>query len=264
MILSSIPSLCPHWGVYRGPDGLWLPPRSEGLARVLAKAGYGSRLRTEAMVRAGRVTIAGRVVRDPGHAVGPDSAIHLDGEVLREAERRYFVVNKPGGLDCAQLHDAARWIMPPQADLAGLEPAGRLDVRARGLLLLSNDLWWNTQVSQNATLVSGFEVLVSGQLSTVELDVVRAGMTMAAHGAFKPLRAEIAAQQDTSTLVRIDARGGHIRQVRAAFVSLRRRVLSLVRVALGPVDLQGLSSGRHRALNAAEVRALAGRQRGRP
>ena len=260
MITPASSSLCPHWAAYRDQEGLWRPPRVEGLARVLAKAGYGSRLRTEAIVRSGRVTIGGRVVRDPGHAVGPDSTVHLDGEVLREAERHYLALNKPGGLDCAQLHDPARWILPPEADLAGLEPAGRLDMRARGLLLLSNDLWWNTQVSQNAALVRGFDVLIAGQVSSMELDVIRAGMTVSPHGHFKPLRAEVAAQQEAGTLVRVDVRGGHIRQVRAAFIALRRRVLGLARVQVGPVDLQGLTTGRHRSLNAAEMRAMAGRR----
>ncbi len=44
---------------YRAADGRWRPPRAEGLARVLAKAGYGARARAADMGRAGRVTVDG-------------------------------------------------------------------------------------------------------------------------------------------------------------------------------------------------------------
>ena len=259
MPLRSVTSPCPDWAAYRGPDGAWRPSRPEGLARVIARAGYGTRPRVEDLIRSGRVTVGGRVVRDPGRAVGPDSEIHLDGHLLCEAPRHYLLLNKPAGLECHHLREQSRWIPPlPALDLTGLEPAGRLDGRASGLLLLSNDLWWNDAVCRHTDLVRGFEVQIEGRLSATELDVIRAGLSVPNHGAFKPLRLEVVSHSDRSTRVRLDVRGVPIRLVRGVFKALRHQVLHLSQVMLGPVAIDGLASGRHRGLTIVEIRALAG------
>jgi 23S rRNA pseudouridine2605 synthase len=247
------------WPAYRRPDGSWLPPRREGLVRVLAKAGYGARNRAQALVHDGRLTIDGRVVRDPGQPVGPDSEVRLDGEVLREAERRYLVMHKPAGVECqpqgASGRDVGRFL---GSDALGLEPAGRLATRSRGLLLLSNDLWWNTRVSANDRLERGYEVLIGGMASRAELDVLCAGMMLPSLGHVRADQAVVVGERPGGSLVRLTMRGGHDRQIRGAFTALRREVLRLVRVSLGPVSLQGLAGGQHRSLSAVEIRALAG------
>lgn len=225
----------------------------------MAKAGYGARPRAEALIRSGRVTVAGHVVRDPGQAVGPDCEIHLDGLVLCEAPRHYLLLNKPAGLECHHLRDRSRWIGPlPAADLSGLEPAGRLDGRASGLLLLSNDLWWNDAVCRNQGQVRGFEVLVEGKLNAAEFDVIRAGLSVPNVGAFKPLRLDSVSSSGRNTRVRLDVRDVPIRQVRGVFKALRHQVLHLSQVMVGPVEVHGIASGRHRHLTLAEIHALAG------
>lgn len=257
MPVQSYRSPCPKWEAYRGPDGAWRPPRSEGLARVVAKAGYGARPRVEAMIQAGRLTVSGQVVRDPGCAVGPESIIHLDGEVLREAPRHYLAVNKPFGIDCLHLRDSSYRsgeLLP--VDMVGVEPAGRLDVRTAGLLLMSNDNWWNTQLSRDGNLVRRFEALLAGQLTQAELDLIRAGVFIPQHGTCKPLAIEIVPRSARDTLLRLDVHGGQARQIRTLFGTLRHQVLRLVRLGIGPVSLQGLGSGKHRLLTLTEVQLL--------
>lgn len=249
------------WPAYRQADGSWRPPRREGLARLLAKAGYGARPRTEALVRQGRLTVDGRVVRDPGHPVEPESAVRLDGEVLREAPRHYLAMHKPGGVECqpqgGSRNDVGRYLT---ADLIGLEAAGRVAARSRGLLLLSNDHWWNTLVCANDRLERGYEVLIDGQVGRAELDVICAGMHLPALGHVRADLAVVVGERPEGSVVRVSIRGGHDRQIRASFAAVRRQVLRQVRISLGPVTLHGLDGGQHRALNAAEIRALVGPQ----
>jgi len=243
---------------YRCADGSWRPPRAEGLARVLAKAGYGARTRTEDLVRAGRVAVDGRVASDPATAVEPGQEIRLDGNLLCEAPRRYVAMSKPSGADCQARRGVGRSVhdyLP--ADAVGLEPAGRLDARARGLLLLSNDQWWNTRVAQDPTLERTYEVLVSGTVSTVELDVIRAGMILPSLGSFKPVRADVLAEEDQRTRLVMVLRGGQQRQIRPVLITLRHEVLWLVRTGIGAVTLKGLHPGQWRELTDAEVRQLA-------
>lgn len=243
---------------YRCADGSWRPPRPEGLARVLAKAGYGARPRTEALVRAGRITIDGRLESDPAFAVDRTQELRLDGEILREAERRYLALHKPAGIDCQERRRAGRWIGDylPEA-IVGLEPVGRLDVRARGLMLVSNDLGWNVQISGDQNLERRYEVVVSGRLSSLALDVVRSGMSLSGQGTFRPHRVDILVADEERTRLEICLRKGHHRQMRSAFTMLRHPVLSTVRTGVGPVDLADLPSGATRDLEPAEIQRLA-------
>ncbi len=73
----------------------WHPEKLEGLARTLARAGYGSRNRTAEIVRSGRVRLDSKVVVDPSAPVEPQQTIELDGKPLIEAMRRYFAFHKP-------------------------------------------------------------------------------------------------------------------------------------------------------------------------
>ncbi len=243
---------------YHCADGSWRPSRPEGLARVIAKAGYGARPRVEAVVRAGRVTVDGVVELDPGRAVDRPHEVRLDGVVLREAPRRYLLLHKPAGVDCQERRHAGRWIgdyLPE--DATGLEPVGRLDLRSRGLLLVSNDLAWNDAVSRDHKLERRYEVAVSGTVSSPVLDVLRAGMSVAGQGPFRPMQVEVLVAADDRTRIGLLVRGGHQRLVRTVFTNLRHEVLSIVRTGLGPVTLADLPSGGSRDLKQAEIQRLA-------
>jgi len=211
------------------------------------------------LVREGRVTINGEVVKDPSCPVDREQEIRLDGSILREAPRRYLVFHKPSGIDCQPRRSMGSWIgdLLPR-DGVGLEPAGRLDIRARGLMLVSNDLWWNSEVTESTNLERRYEILVSGEVSELELDVLRAGISIPNQGKFKPVRSEIKSREGQRTRISLTIKGGHYRQVRAALESLRHEVMAISRVAIGAVSLVGVDQGRYRDLAPAEVRALVG------
>ena len=241
---------------YRCRDGAWRPPRPEGLARVLAKAGYGSRPRAEEMVGLGRVAVDGVVVTDPGHAVDRGSDIRLDGEVLREAARRYLVMHKPAGVACAPT-GSHRWIghfLP--RDAVGLEPVGRLDNRNRGLLLVTNDQWWRTAVAQSESLPRRYRVTVAGAVPPLALDLMRAGVAVPGQGRFRPTELQLVATDSQRTVVDVTLPGSHHRAVAAAFQMLRHEVMAVVRTGLGPVRLGDLAAGEWRDLTPDEVQQL--------
>ncbi len=248
---------CPY-ARYRRSDGTWRPPRAEGLARILAKAGYGARPRAAQLVQAGRVAVAGKVVRDPARAVEPDLAITLDGEPLREAPRLYLALHKPRGVDCQERPHAGRWIgdlLPPEA--VGLEPAGRLDPRARGLMLVSNDLWWNARVAEATDLERRYQIVVRGSIDRMALDLVRTGVSLPSQGTVRPLWVQVRQETGRQTTVEVAVRGGHHRQIRTVFTTLRYEVLSMVRSGFGPLDLEALAPGASRPLTPVEVQQLA-------
>src|SRR3954471_24088244 len=70
-----------------------------GLARAISKIGYCSRSRAFEAIRAGRVKLNGRVLRDgetPVH-LGKDQ-IEVDGRELIAQARVYLALNKPRGV----------------------------------------------------------------------------------------------------------------------------------------------------------------------
>lgn len=243
---------------YRAADGRWRPPRPEGVARVLAKAGYGARPRTEALVRSGRVTIAGVVIDDPGHPITRGDEVELDGQPLVEAPRRFLMLNKPAGYDCqlgrSDLRSITR-LLPPE--MVGLELAGRLDARASGLVLVSNHLAWNTHVAETDALERRYEVSVQGDVTPILLDVLRAGIALPGAGHFKPDAIDVIAETGATRRLLVVLRGVHARKIRAAFASVRCEVVGMVRIGYGPLTLGDLERGRWCALTPNQYEPLA-------
>src|SRR5690349_8745803 len=70
------------------------------LARALSKLGLASRAEAIRLIQAGRVTVSGRVVSDPGHPVNPErTAIAIDGGgAVTRAARVVILLHKPRGV----------------------------------------------------------------------------------------------------------------------------------------------------------------------
>src|SRR5207248_1609654 len=69
----------------------------ERLQKIIAHAGYASRREAEAMMRAGRITLNGRVVTELGTRADPErDHIKVDGKLITRAEEhRYIIIYKP-------------------------------------------------------------------------------------------------------------------------------------------------------------------------
>ena len=72
----------------------------ERLQNVLSHAGVASRRRAAELIAAGRVTVDGVVVKEPGERVNPATAkISVDGKPLSAAEpKRTVMLYKPVGV----------------------------------------------------------------------------------------------------------------------------------------------------------------------
>src|SRR5438132_10852373 len=113
------------------------------LQKLLASAGIASRRASEELIAAGRVTVNGQVMTEPGSKADPDSDdIRINGKPIpREVERVYIVLNKPTGyVTTVRDRHAEHTVMELVRAAPGrLYPVGRLDADSAGLLILSND-----------------------------------------------------------------------------------------------------------------------------
>ena len=127
------------WGVC---FGIIFQDMEERLQNVLSHAGVASRRKAAEIIAAGRVTVDGVVVKEPGERVDPATAkISVDGKPLAAAEpKRTVMLYKPVGVlsstsDPFGGKTVAELVTTPER----LVPVGRLDKDSEGMLLMSND-----------------------------------------------------------------------------------------------------------------------------
>lgn len=238
------------------------PPRipRHGVARVISKAGLASRTQAAAWVREGRVSVAGRVVRDPEHPVlaGRDE-VRVDGRRLDDAERVYLAMNKPRGLVTTADDERGRdtvYRCLEGAGLPWLSPVGRLDQASEGLLLFSNDTAWSAHITDPASGPDKtYHVQVDGLPDEAAVAAILSGVDD--RGERLASRSAIVLRSGEKTawleIVLDEGRNRHIRRMMAAVGHPVRRLL---RVSIGPLVLGGLGKGEWRHLSAEEVDAL--------
>ena len=226
------------------------------LAKHLANAGVASRRRAEEIIAAGRVSVAGEVVRDPARDVAEDAPVELDGRPLAGPESRVaYAVHKPLGVVSTARDTHGR---PTVVDLvpdAGvrLYPVGRLDADSSGLIVLTND----GELAQRLTHPSfevprTYRVKVDGPpLGMHALRSLRQGVALE-DGPTAPAQARRLGPHE----LELTLREGRNRQVRRMCAAVGHPVSGLQRTAFGPLRLGRLRPGAHRRLSAAELKRL--------
>ena len=225
------------------------------LAKFLANAGVASRRASEALIRAGRVTVDGEVVTDPARDVSDARAVLADGRPVAVAQTRaVYAVNKPAGVVSTASDPQGRptvvGLIPSERRLY---PVGRLDVDATGLILLTDD----GELAHRLTHPS-FEVdktyralVAKPPVRERALRQLREGIVLD-DGPTAPARARRVAD-DT---IELTIHEGRKRQVKRMCEFVGHPVIRLERVRFGPLQLGDLAPGRHRRLTSAEVSLL--------
>jgi 23S rRNA pseudouridine2605 synthase len=231
------------------------------LAKHLAHAGVASRRAAEVLVADRRVTVDGVVVTDPARDVSGEEAIAVDGEAVRgPGARVVYAVHKPAGVvSTARDTHGRRTVVDLVASAHRLYPVGRLDADTTGLILLTNDGELAHALTHPSFEVpKTYRARVEGRLEERALRALREGVELE-DGRTAPARVRRIGAHELELTIH----EGRKRQVRRMLEAVGHRVVSLRRVAFGPLRLGELAAGRHRRLTAAEVERLreAARQR---
>lgn len=226
------------------------------LGKYLAHAGVASRRGAEQLVFGGRVSVGGRVVRDPALDVGDDSGVAVDGRPLaaRSGPRRVYAVHKPAGVVSTARDPQGRATVLDLIDSEErLYPVGRLDINTTGLILVTDDGDLANHLTHPRHEVSKtYRVTVTkGPLRTATLDRLAVGVQLD-DGPTLPAQVRKLAP----TRFEIVLREGRNRQVRRMVEAAGHQVSALERVAFGPIALGRLAEGGHRRLKQDEIEAL--------
>lgn len=230
------------------------------LVKVLAEAGVASRRRAGEMVKAGRVTVNGRVCRAPGLDVDPQKVeIMVDGRSVRPVEEKVcYLVFKPKGYVSTSKDPQGRPLVVDLLPATGLRlyPVGRLDMDTEGLLLLTNDgelayLLTHPRFDVPKT----YRALVVGSPSREVITRLRRGV-MLEDGPTAPAQVRVVGRRGPHTWLEITLREGRKREVRRMWAAVGHPVVTLRRIRLGFLTLNGLQPGEYRRLSPDEIRNL--------
>ncbi|GEP45208.1 pseudouridine synthase [Brevifollis gellanilyticus] len=231
-----------------------------GLARALSKLGFCSRSQAAVMIQSGKVSLNGRVCRDPEKPVLLEQdKIVVEGQSVKAPEHRYLMLNKPRGLVTTASDEQGRdtvFSCFEGASLPHLGPVGRLDKASEGLLLFTNDTVWANQITDPAThLPKTYHVQVSGLVDEALLARLKAGVVD--QGERLELRAiQILRQGEKNTWLEITLDEGKNRHIRRVMEVHGLEVLRLFRVSIGSLELGNLAKGSWRHLTPTEIQAL--------
>jgi 23S rRNA pseudouridine2605 synthase len=224
------------------------------LAKYLAHSGVASRRAAEQLVAAGRVTVAGAPASDPAVDVDEGSGVEVDGRPVVPEPREVHALNKPKGiLSTARDTHGRRTVTELVPSSRRLYPVGRLDADTSGLILLTND----GELAERLTHPRyGVEKVYRAQVrpapvSDRALAQLREGVELD-DGMTSPARV----RQVAPGVVELAIGEGRNRQVRRMCEAVGHRVLTLERLAFGPLRLGDLAPGASRQLGGAEVERL--------
>ena len=235
------------------------------LAKRIARAGLCSRRDAEAWIAAGRVAVNGQVVSTQGVRVHASDRIEVDGLPLpAPAKAQVWALHKPRGVVVTAKDPQGRRSLADLLPKAGprLMPVGRLDINSEGLILLTNDGELKRRLELPETgLERRYRVRVYGQVSDKALAALREGLEIDGlrYGAITafPERQDTPAAGQNRWL-RFYLKEGKNREVRKVCAHLGLAVNRLVRIAYGPIRLDGLAKGQLEPLTARQLRELMG------
>jgi 23S rRNA pseudouridine2605 synthase len=236
----------------------------ERLQNILSHAGVASRRKAAEIVSAGRVTVDGLVVKEPGARVDPASAkIAVDGRPIAAPEaKRTVMLYKPVGVlsstsDPFGGETVADIVKTPER----LVPVGRLDKDSEGLLLMSNDgdlalRLTHPRYEHEKTYV----VRAAGRWTEDKLRVLRGPVKMPDGYVTRPVPVKVLSGPVANvTTLEFRLREGRKRQIRYMCSAAHLVVVSLKRIAVGLLPLDpALAPGEWRDLTPEELGLLSG------
>ncbi len=208
------------------------------LYQALKKTGlFHSKKELSDAVNKGRITIDGIQTKSLQFQFSPEKRkVCLDGKHIQFIEKQYFVINKPMNYSC-QRNDMHPYVVDlldvPEQLKNSLFPVGRLDVPTIGLLIITNDGEFASQLLHpDKNIVKTYKILVKNKVTDEQLLQLEKGVLIEVNGVkYTTLPAKAEKLTENSLLLSI--REGKFRQVRKMIEAVGNIVASLERVAIG-------------------------------
>ncbi|MBS9775234.1 rRNA pseudouridine synthase [Candidatus Gracilibacteria bacterium] len=223
------------------------------LQKYLSQAGICSRRKAEEYIKAGQVTVNGKIA-EIGQSVDEtkDTIKLLEQAIQQQENFVYYKLNKPRGIvtTCAQ-HEEKNII-----DIVDIQervfPIGRLDKETTGLILLTNDgRLTNFLIHPRYEHEKEYVVEVFGRIEDEALEKMRNGLFIL--GSYTK-KAEV--KRIASGKFSIILKEGRNRQIRRMVEKVGKRVKKLKRIRIENIQLGKLDFGEYKKLSKGELDEL--------
>lgn len=231
----------------------------ERLQKIIANSGYASRRKAEELILAGKVKVNGQTVREMGIKVSLKDIIDIDGYIIKNEEKEYYLLNKPRGIITSTQDELGRKTVTDLiATTKRIYPVGRLDYDTTGVLLLTNDgeltnLLTHPKNEIEKTYIAKVKGLVGKkQVCLLEKGIVIDGVKTSK----SKVRVKKYDKKTDTSLVELMIHEGKNHQVKKMFEAIGYTVLKLRRDQFCFLRVDDLKSGDYRKLSPKEIKKL--------
>ena len=240
------------------------------LDKYMADMGMGTRSEVKVLIKKGRVSVDGEVVKQAEYKVDiVNPCVTVDGERIGYAQYEYFMLNKPAGVVSAVTDNRDTTVVEliKDAKRKDIFPVGRLDKDTEGLLLITNDGELSHELlSPNKHVEKTYYAKVKGVVTEEDVKVFTEGIhlekeTLREEKAdkdieTKPAKLVILKAGEVSE-VELTICEGKFHQVKRMFQAVGKEVIYLKRISMGGLVLdENLGLGEYRPLTEEELSAL--------
>lgn len=231
---------------------------TERLDKLIASQGKLSRSDVKKMVKSGRVTVDGAVVKSADIKVDAEkSRISVDGKELSYKKHIYIMLNKPQGVISASNDKTQKTVVdlvPPELYRDGLFPAGRLDGDTVGFVLITDDGDFAHRIlSPKNHIMKTYHATLKAPLTESDIERFKNGIELS--DGTLCLEAEVRMLEGTDEpTAEVKICEGKYHQVKRMFAALGNKVVYLRRVKMGELFLdESLKEGECREITAEEL-----------
>tara|TARA_B100000029_G_scaffold356559_1_gene349356 strand:+ start:2114 stop:2845 length:732 start_codon:yes stop_codon:yes gene_type:complete len=231
--------------------------------KYLSLCGLGSRRKVEEFIKEERVKVRRKsedmtIIKELFFDVSESDEVFFDGEKVRPKIYKYILLNKPRGYLTTKKDPLRRKnvmdLIPK--NLHHLSPVGRLDKDTEGLIILTNDGSIYQKISHpKFKFIKHYLVEAKGKVSSEKVSLMVKGMTYGRER-LKAHSATVMASHQGRTIISIKLTEGKNREIRKMFILLKKPIISLQRIAIGPISDKKLQKGKWRNLKDQELLKL--------
>lgn len=221
----------------------------------ISKSGYCSRRKADVLIKAGKVSVDGKMINKPYCDVNPNQKVYVDGANITQKERVYFIFNKPRSVisTCRDIFAEKKVIDFFPKQYHGIFPVGRLDKDTSGLIIITNDGDLCYRVTHPSfEIEKEYEANLNGKLTSQDIEKAKKGISLEGE-LLKVKRIKVIKIAQGRTFCSVVISEGKKRHLRRLFSALGYFVVSLKRVRIGNLLLGELKNGQYKSLTQKEI-----------
>lgn len=207
------------------------------LDKLLTELGKSSRSEGGKLIRSGKVTVNGEIIKKPDYKIDPENdEVSLFGEILTYKKYTYIMLNKPDGYVSATDDEKEKTVLDlvdPEDRRRGLFPCGRLDKNTLGLVILTNDGDGAHRVlSPKHHVEKIYKFISRDPVSENDIKSLEAGVDIGGY-LTKPCRVKMISEcEGEITLIE-----GKYHQIKRMLEAVNNKIVYLERITFGNIQL---------------------------